>query len=217
MTIDLTQGSPEWRQARAGSLGASQVSDALATIRTGKWAGSRDTIMGTLISERLTGSPVDTYTNTAMQWGLDTEPEARIAYEFEFDVTVQEVGIVRHPNILHTHASPDGVIGEGLIEIKAPNTATHIATLLGKNLALKYLTQMQWQMACTGAVWCDFVSFDPRMPDEMRMFVQRIQRDEETIKHLEDGVALFLDELEKKLENLTQKYPPPPVNVISAL
>lgn len=199
---DLIQGSQEWLAARVGSLGASRVADAVAKTKTG-WGASRANLMAELIAERLTGAPADRFTNAAMQWGNDKEADARAAYGFFADVDVAEIGIVRHPVIEGTHASPDGLVGDaGLVEIKCPNTATHIDTLLGQKVPAKHLTQMQWQMACTGRHWCDFVSFDPRMPEAMRLFVARITRDETAIGDLEREVSVFLAELAGKVAEL---------------
>ena len=206
MTENLIQGSAEWRQARCGSLGASRVADALAKTKSG-WGASRANLMAELIAERLTGVPADNYTNAAMQWGTATEPDARAAYEFRHNIDVALVGIVRHPVIAMTHASPDGLVGDdGLIEIKCPSTATHIETLLGASVPGKYLTQIQWQLAVTGRQWCDFVSYDPRLPEDMRLFVKRIQRDDALIVELEREVSIFLSELENKLADLTKLY-----------
>lgn len=206
MTELLIQNTPEWRKARAGSLGASQVQDALAKIKTG-WGASRANVAAQLVAERLTGEPQESYTNTAMQWGIEKEPDARAAYEWETDATVTEVGLVRHPSISMTHASPDGLVGDdGLIEIKCPNTATHIETLRGHSLAGKYNTQIQWQLACTGRQWCDFVSFDPRMPEQMRLFIRRVRRDSVMIPELEQGVMDFLREVDAAVIELQRLY-----------
>jgi putative phage-type endonuclease len=200
--LDLQQGSPEWLAARVGSLGASRVADAIARTKTG-YGASRANLMAELIAERLTGQPADRFTNSAMQWGNDKEPDARAAYEFLTDADVSLVGLVRHPAIEGTHASPDGLVGDaGLVEIKCPNTATHIDALLGQKVPAKYVTQMQWQMACTGRHWCDFVSFDPRMPEAMRLFVARVTRDDAAIAELEREVATFLAELSGKVAEL---------------
>jgi putative phage-type endonuclease len=200
--IDLTQGSEEWLAARVGSLGASRVADAIAKTKTG-YGASRANLMAELIAERLTGQPATSYTNAAMQWGNDKEPDARAAYEFLTNADVATVGLYRHGSIAGTHASPDGLVGDaGLVEIKCPNTATHIETLLSKKVAQKYVTQMQWQMACTGRQWCDFVSFDPRMPEAMRLFVSRVTRDDAAIAELEAEVSKFVAELDGKVAEL---------------
>ena len=193
----LTQGSEEWFAARVGKVTASRVADVIAKTKTG-WGASRKNYAAELVAERLTGTPAQSYTNAAMQWGIDTEPQGRAAYEFITDSIVQEVGFIDHPDIPMTGASPDGYVGEnGLAEIKCPNTATHIETLLNKAIPGKYITQMQWQLACTGKAWCDFVSFDPRMPEHLRLFVQRVHVDPDRIAELEQLVREFLAEVEE--------------------
>jgi putative phage-type endonuclease len=203
---ELIQGSDEWRLSRCGSLGASQVSLALAKTKSG-WSASRYNIQADLIAERLTGKPTENFTNAAMQRGTEKEPEARKAYELAKEVWVSEVGIVRHPKIEGTHASPDGLIGEdGLVEIKCPNTATHLEFLQFGTIDGKYITQMQWQMACTGRKWCDFVSYDDRLPERMHLFIKRVTRDANMIAELETHVSCFVQELQTKLDALTKAY-----------
>jgi len=200
--LDLVQGSPEWLQARCGLVTASRVADLVAKTKTG-YGASRANYMAELIAERLTGVPAPSYTNAAMEWGTLNEQGARAAYEFFTDASVVEVGFVKHPAIQMAGASPDGLVGEdGLLEIKAPNTATHIDTLLGGNVPAKYQTQMLWQMACTGRAWCDFVSYDPRLPANMRVFVKRLDRDDAEIERLETEVRAFIQELDDKLAAL---------------
>lgn len=202
-TAELIQGSDEWFAARLGKVTASRVADVIAKTKTG-WGAGRKNYMAELVAERLTGVTAQSYTNAAMQWGIDTEPQARAAYEFFRDATVQEIGFIDHPEIPMTGASPDGLVGDdGMVEIKAPNTATHIDTLLTKSIPGKYITQMQWQMACAGRDWCDYVSFDPRMPEHLRLFVQRVERDDERIGELERLVEGFLAELDSTVASLT--------------
>lgn len=203
---DIIQGSPEWHAIRLGKVTASRVSDVVARTKSG-WGASRVNYMAELIAERLTGENAPSYTNAAMQWGTDMEPQARAAYEFRTDCDVAQVGFVDHPEIAMTGASPDGLVGDtGLVEIKCPNTATHIDTLMGQSVPAKYIIQMQWQMACSGRQWCDFVSFDPRMPEAMRLFVKRVKRDEGEIMSLEKEVKLFIAELDAKVANLRRLY-----------
>lgn len=201
----IVQGSPEWFQIRCGKVTASRVADVIAKTKTG-WGASRANYCAELIAERLTGIPAEKYSNAAMQWGIDTEAEARAAYQFyHWTGPLELAGFVEHPVIAMTGASPDGLCGEaGLVEIKCPNTATHIETLLSGSVPEKYVTQMQWQMACTKRTWCDFVSFDPRMPEDLRLFVKRVTRDEARISYLEREVVAFLAEVEAKVEQLTQ-------------
>jgi len=203
---DIVQGSPEWFAARLGKVTASRVADVIAKTKTG-WGASRANYMAELIAERLTGESAPAFTNAAMQWGTEKEPDARAAYEFRTDADVVQVGFVNHPTVAMSGASPDGLIGDdGLVEIKCPNTSTHIDTLLGQSVPSKYITQMQWQMACTGRAWCDFVSYDPRMPEAMRLFVHRVERDAAMIASLEADVSAFLAEVEKKASDLTSRY-----------
>lgn len=203
---DIIQGTPEWHAIRCGKVTASRVADVVARTKNG-WGASRANYAAELIAERLTGTVADGFTNAAMQWGSQTEPDARRAYSFRTDVDVVEVGFVLHPTIEFAGASPDGFVdADGLVEIKCPNTATHIETLLGATVPAKYLTQMQWQMACSGRQWCDFVSFDPRMPEAMRLFVQRVHRDDGRIAELEQEVSAFLGEVEKKVSELSKLY-----------
>lgn len=205
----MIQGTEEWHLARLGKVTASRVADIIARTKSGPSA-SRSNYMAQLICERLSGQPTETFTNAAMQWGTEREPEARDAYAFLRNVDVDEVGFVDHPRIAMSGASPDGLIGDGgLLEIKCPQTATHLETLLGRAAPAKYVTQMQWQMACTGRAWCDFVSYDPRLPDHLRMFVTRVERDDASIEAMEAEVVAFLVEMDGKLAELERAYPAP--------
>lgn len=202
MTAQLEQGSPEWFAARCGLVTASRISDLIARTKSG-WGASRGNYMASLIAERLTGVPQDTYQNAAMIHGIETEPQARAAYEFFTDTTVEQVGFVKHPVIGDSGASPDGLVGtDGLVEIKCPNTATHINTLLSGTVETKYIVQMHWQMVCADRKWCDFVSYDPRLPSDLSLFVKRINCDGTMIAELEKAVVEFLDELDAKLAAL---------------
>ncbi len=202
----MQQQSPEWFAARIGHVTASRVADVVARTKTG-WGASRANYMAELLVERLTGFPAPAYRSAAMQNGTDTEPLARAVYSFMQDVEVEETGFVLHPTIGMAGASPDGLVGaDGLAEFKCPNTATHIDTLLSGKVAESYRTQMLWQMACTGRQWCDFVSFDPRVPESMQLFVRRIPRDADAIATLERDVTDFLTELDGKIAALRAKY-----------
>lgn len=203
---EIEQLSDEWFAIRRGKVTASRLSDVTAKTRSG-WGASRANYAAELIAERLTGVTVDRFRNAAMQHGVDTEPEARAAYEFMSGNTVTEIGFIDHPTIQMTGASPDGMVGDdGMLEIKCPQTATHIDTLLKGNIAERYILQMQWQMACAGRQWCDFVSYDPRMPVSMQLFIKRVKRNDEQIKGLERAVTEFLAEISVTVSELQQKY-----------
>jgi putative phage-type endonuclease len=203
---ELIQGSEEWRRARVGSLGGSRMQEAIARTKTG-YGASRANLMAELICEQLTGQPADKFVTQAMQHGTDTEPEARNAYCFYSGNAVDQVGLIRHPTIEGSHVSPDGLIGEdGGLEVKCPQPAAHLETLLGQEIPARYVTQMMWLMACTGRKWVDFCSYSPALPESMRIFVKRVHRDDKRIAELETEVALFLQELGAKLAQLDILY-----------
>ena len=198
----MDQGTEEWFTIRIGKVTASRVADVIAKTKTG-YSASRDNYMAQLVCERLTNQKGESFSNAAMQWGTETEPLARISYEVAHNVLVDEVGFVPHPTIEMAGASPDGLVGDdGLLEIKCPNTATHIETLISKVVPGKYNTQMQFQMACTGRQWCDFVSFDNRLPEMFQLFVTRVPRDEVFIRLIESEIVQFLAELDDKINKL---------------
>ena len=197
----MEQGTTEWFAARCGKVTASRVADIIAKTKAG-FSTSRDNYMAQLVCERMTGKPAESFSNSAMQWGTDTEPFARAAYEAKADILVSEVGFIDHPWITMSGASPDGLAGDGLVEIKCPNTATHIQTLLDQKVPEKYITQMMWQMACTERPWCDFVSFDQRMQEKYQLFIKRINFDKELVDSLENSVIQFLGDVDLKIQQL---------------
>ncbi|MCB0066589.1 MAG: YqaJ viral recombinase family protein [Caldilineaceae bacterium] len=202
----IEQGTDEWFAVRCGKVTASRIADMLARTKTG-WGASRMNYCAQLVAERLTGAVAESYVSPPMLRGMETEAEARSVYEMTIGQNVKQIGFVVHPNIDMSGASPDGLVGDaGLVEIKCPNTATHIATLLGGSVPGKYRLQMQWQMACTGRQWCDFVSYDPRMPEQMRLFVDRIERCDETIADVEKEAIVFLGEVQEIVDQLTRRY-----------
>lgn len=191
----MIQGSPEWFAARIGKVTASKVADVMATTKSGP-AASRQNYMMELLCQRLTGTIEQGFTNAAMQRGTEMEPIARSAYEARNGLFVTEVGLVDHPELEGFAASPDGLVGDdGLIEIKCPNTATHVAFLRTGKPDGKYIWQMLAQMACTGRQWCDFVSFDDRLPDPLQFASVRIMRDDSKIAEMLKGIKDFLTEL----------------------
>ena len=200
----IEQGTPEWHQLRLGKVTASRVSDVMAKIKTGESA-SRKNYRAELVVQRLTGMPSESFTNAAMEWGTATEPMARIAYEIEKEVLVEQVGFIEHPTIAMFGCSPDGLVHDGMIEIKCPNSATHIEYLTDNKAPAKYINQMQCQMAVTGRKWCDFVSFDPRLPEDLQLFVVRVERDQKYIDSMEVEVVEFLTEVEGMVNQLKER------------
>jgi putative phage-type endonuclease len=205
----LQQGTDEWRQARCGSVGASDAPKVVRRTKTG-YSADRATLMANKVLERLTGKPVEIWKTPAMLRGTDLEPEARLLYTLVkgLDVgEVQEAGLYPHPRILWSHASPDGlVLNDGLVEIKCPLAAAHLDTLLTQTISNDHIVQMQWQMACTATRWVDFVSYHPDFPPAMQIFIKRVERDGVTIHELEAEILLFVREVEQKLDRLRRGY-----------
>jgi putative phage-type endonuclease len=200
----MEQRTDDWYKARLGKVTASRVADVVAKTKSG-YSASRDNYMADLIVERLTGQKASSFSNAAMEWGTEQEPHARAAYSARTGELVAETGFVRHLVLRDSGASPDGIVSdEGLVEFKCPNTATHLEYLLSGKPPEKYITQMQWQMACTMTKWCDFVSYDPRLPEHLQMLIVRVPRDDKRIAELEDEVRKFLAELDEKVTKLKE-------------
>jgi putative phage-type endonuclease len=192
----IQQGSEEWFASRMGKVTASRVKDVMAKTKSGP-AATRKNYLMELLCQRLTGNREEGYTNAAMQRGIDLEPIARSAYEIDTGLMVDEVGLIEHPTIEMFGASPDGLVeADGMLEIKCPNTAQHVACIRTGEPDNKYWIQMQTQMACSGREWCDFVSFDDRLPEELQYFRSRVMRDKDVISEIEDDVLQFLGELD---------------------
>jgi putative phage-type endonuclease len=200
----VEQRTDEWFKSRLGKVTASRIADVVARTRTG-YAASRANYMAQLVCERLTGKQAESFSNAAMEWGVEQEGPARDAYSAKVGELVTEVGFISHPTIPMAGASPDGLVGNnGCVEIKCPSTATHIEYLFDRDPPQKYFYQMQWQMACTNTEWCDWVSYDPRLPTELQLLVVRIPRDTDCITILEKEVSEFLAELDGKVSKLKE-------------
>ena len=205
--VDLTvkQGTDEWHQLRLGKVTASRVADILAKTKTGP-SVSRVNYLIELALQRVTKALEPSYTNASMEWGTLTEPQARVAYEVATGNFVDQIPFMDHPKIKWFGCSPDGLVGDdGLIEIKCPNSPTHWSYIKADEPPNKYVIQMQAQMAVTGRKWCDFVSFDPRMPERSQLYIKRVPRDGEFILFMEAEVASFLREVEEEVNLMESK------------
>lgn len=201
----IEQGTPEWHELRRGKVTASRVADILAKTKTGPSA-SRQNYLIELALQRTTKAIEPSYTNAAMEWGTATEPQARVAYEVSTSKFVDQVPFIDHPTIQGFGCSPDGLVGaDGLLEIKCPNSATHWEYFKSKEPPKKYFIQMQAQMAVTGAKWCDFVSFDPRMPERSQLLIVNVPRDSEFIVFMEAEIKIFLDEVAVEVKLMENK------------
>lgn len=194
----MEQRSAEWFAARLGCVTASRVKDVMASGRGGAPSATRKNYMMELLCERLTGQSggADLSRNAAVQRGVELEPFACMAYEADKGLMVVETGLVMHPTIAGFGASPDGLVGDdGVLEIKCPNTATHIATMQSERHDPQYEWQMLAQMACTGRAWADFVSYDDRLPEPLQYVCHRFERDFKRIREMESEIKVFLEEL----------------------
>jgi putative phage-type endonuclease len=202
------QGTEAWQLLRVGKVTASRVADVLAFKKDGSETVARRDYRLQVVTEMLTGFPTDYGVETAdMRWGKEQEPNARIVYTEKVGVVVEQIAFAQHPQIEHAGASPDGLVGkEGLLELKCPRSFTHIGYFLTpETLEADYREQVQWQLAVTGRAWCDIMSYDPRMPEKLRVVIRPIKRDEVYIKTLTDAVLKFIAEclaLKTKLEQI---------------
>ena len=200
---NIEQRTDDWFAARLGKVTASSLHKVLARTKTG-YGADRANYLTQLVLERVTNSKAEGYINAEMQWGIDQEPFARAAYEAHTGVLVDEIGFMPHPTIEMSGASPDGLVGDsGMVEIKCPSSKTALECWLSADpVESKYFAQMQWQMACAGRAWCDYVVFDPRMPQKAQLFIYRVNRDDEWLATTEKEVVKFLAEVDAKVAAL---------------
>lgn len=206
-TAQIIQGSPEWFAIRLGKATGSRIGDIVSKTKTAGYSASRSDYMHELLCERLTGAPTERIITSDMRWGTENEPQARETYAFYRDAVVTEVGFVIHPRIPDAGASPDGLVGDdGLLEIKCMKTKNHLEAMLSDAVPERFMPQIQFQLACTERAWCDFCAFDPRLPEELRVFIKRVDRDDKFIATIEAEVEKFLKELAAKTEALIARY-----------
>ena len=200
---DVEQGSPEWHEARCGSIGATAINDIMSSGKGSAESAGRKNYRAAKVCEILTRCTAENYVNAAMQRGTDLEPMARDVYSFVKGVEVEQVGLIKHPYLDYSHASPDGLVGDdGMIEIKVPSPANHIEYLLGGVVPSIYVKQLQWQMACSGRIWNDFVSYGPELPEDLQLFVVRMMRDDAMIAEMENAVVAFKRTIDDMLAQL---------------
>lgn len=201
--IQCVQGDPTWLQERCGRVTASRVGDVVKKLKNGNSSAARETYKMELLTEILTGNTFDHYVTAEMQWGIETEPLARTAYEIERNIEVERVGLFVHPAIDRAAASPDGLVGDdGIVEFKCPNTVTHLGYIVEDVLPEQYIPQIMWQLACTGRKWADYCSYDPRLPQEFCLFIKRLQRDDKVIAEMEREVEKFIAEVNEMAAKL---------------
>jgi putative phage-type endonuclease len=211
---DLVQQTPEWLEMRKGMATGSMVRDAIAKMKTQpkegptKYQQCRENYLFDIVATRLTGDMPDRYVSRAMEFGTENEPLAISAYEQHENCLVEPVGFAFHPKIKWFGASPDGLVGDdGSIEVKCPTSATHLQWIIDGCVPDEHIPQMKAVMACAEREWCDFVSFDPRMPEHLKLFIRRLERDEPMILEMEKEVEKFLAETQHMLEVIKKKQP----------
>ena len=200
----MDQRTDEWFQARLSKCTASRISDVLAKIKSGESAARRNYKIQ-LVTERLTGKRAeDVFVSTAMQNGIDREPMARDLYIQKTGKIVTEVGFIDHPDIAYAGCSPDGVIeaDNGILEIKCPMDSTLVDVWMNKEVPSKWMPQIQFQLSVTGARYCDFVAYSPNFPDNLQLYIQRVERDELYIDQINDEVKLLLSEVNEIVNKL---------------
>lgn len=215
--IDVVQGSAAWLEARCGRITASRIADVLAVLKKGGEGADRRNYRIELVAERLSGRTEDHYVSPEMEWGTLLEDEARTAYEMETGEMVETVGLILHPTFDYAAASPDGLVGDkGGIEIKCPKTTTHIKWMLAGTVPEEHAAQCLWNMACAERDWWDFVSYDPRLPDGLRIFTVRMHRDEELVFAIQAGVCEFNEEVDALVTELRQRIKEVPAKPIDS-
>ena len=203
--LDFAQGSPEWLRSRIGIVSASRFKDVLtepkskADKEAGNLSTTAETYLYELVSMILTDDAPN-FSSAATDWGHENEPLARIEYSMMTDNSVVEAGIFFRDN-QKVGASPDGLVDDdGMIEIKCPlNTVNHVRTVVAGDMPKEHMPQVQGNLWINGREWCDFISFDPRIEGDGRLFVKRIYRDETYIKNLERRVMAFIQKLDSVL------------------
>ena len=207
--VDVEQGDPAWLKLRCGLITGSRISDVLAYKKTVKAGVQEEMAIRAnyrmdLVAGRLTGLSPSKFVNSSMQWGTDHEPEARAIYELAQDVMVDRIGFAIHPTLDFSGASPDGLMGDGILEIKCPETTTHLRWMLEGVVPEEHRPQMTWEMVCCEATWGHFVSYDPRLPEELRMFVVEYKLDAEFADLIEREVIKFNAEIEATIAKLRE-------------
>jgi putative phage-type endonuclease len=204
--INVEQGSDEWKTARLGHVTASNMADVMSKGKGSSEAVGRYKYKVRLVAERLTQTAGESYSNAAMEWGVEQEQFACIAYESILETFIDKTGFWLHPTIQWLGVSPDRLVGtDGLIEVKCPNTTTHLNYLFENKIPTDYYKQIQCQLWVTGRQWCDFVSYDPRLPEDLQLFVHRFDRDEKRIEEIEAAVKQFLTEVNEMIDNIKGK------------
>jgi putative phage-type endonuclease len=195
-----------WLSQRCGKLTASRMADAMDLTAKGADSAKRRALKIEMLAERMTGDTVPHFVNSFMQWGLEQEPHAKSAYELASGQMILPCGFYDHPQIADFGATPDGLIPDGVIEFKCPQTTTHLTWLLAGGVPEQHRPQILAQLACTGRTRAVFVSFDPRIKDERkRLYIAEWVPERAEIEAVEEAAVRFLTEVEMMFQQLTER------------
>ncbi|MDC0183035.1 YqaJ viral recombinase family protein [Nitrosomonadales bacterium] len=194
------QGTQEWLKKRLGKITSSTIHKIMSSKEN---SSTRTRLMQDLIFERISGSPTKNIVTAPMARGLELESEARKAYELQNEIVILS-GFIEHPTIKDAGASPDGLIGDdGLIEIKCLNKKSHEEIIRKQVLPRQYYIQIQFQLACTQRLWCDFVAYHPDA--DKPLYVQRIKPEIKLIKEIHEKALVFISEVEEKYREMKKR------------
>lgn len=213
MIIEVEQGTPEWLQMRCGMGTGSGIGKAIKRIGKSeknpngtKYSADREKYLMEVVCERLTGRATEHYVTDAMLWGIEHEPIAREEYGMARGCDVDPGKFAIHDRMKWFGSSSDGLVGEdGCIEIKCPTSLTHLQWVIDGVVPDEHIDQMKAAMSCYNRQWCDFISYDPRMPKDLRLFVRRLERDEPMIVEMEQEVEKFLAEVDVLLDTIKKR------------
>ena len=200
------QQSAQWFQDRLGKLTASRMEDAMKFLKNGKESADRRDLKIAILAERMTDIIREVYVNSAMEWGVEHEAQAKLLYSEHSGLQVMPAPFCPHPTIENFGASPDGLIGsDGLLEVKCPTSATFVRWKLAGDVPGEHKPQMLAQLACTGRKWVEFVAFDPRMPESRRLIIHRYTPPQAEIAAVEAAAIKFLDEVDVMFDLVCQE------------
>lgn len=199
----MEQHTAEWWNARCGKVTASRIGDIMARTQKGAYTAARGHYLKEKVAERITGKNRERRRVASLDHRLELEPDARAAYEFYTDSKVELVGFIDHPTIPNAGASPDGlVVPRGGMEIKCCDAEMHIEIISAGAIDPNYLYQCHFNIDCAEADWWDFTAFNPEMPEELKLYVKRIERDDIMIANVQKEVIEFNAEVDAKVEQV---------------
>lgn len=200
----IEPNTPEWKGARAGKITASRASDVIAFAKKGaEPLKARTDYIGDIVAEILTREPKRGPRASSLDWGHDVEGIALAAYCVETGTIIERSTFLIHPDFPYIGATPDALVGTvGQVQVKCPENPCNHVHALRKGMPQEHMPQVQFELWVTGRAWCDFVSYDPRMPGHRRLYRQRIPRDEPYIAMLAEHTHSLWAEVREAVDYL---------------